>query len=168
VVKYLRVVRHVGFFCRSCDRGWDHRRLDYLDTSAPTLAQQIARAAIALHQEMTGHSPQAAAVLMNEVTLTVTLHGALSAAEQALAKSAEGAAKVQEFHNKLFNNSGERLRLEIQRITGVEVCEAMAEIETTTGTVVQNFTFGLVVPVFDLPQLVPADAWSGVSPVGCS
>ena len=39
---------------------------------------------------------------------------------------------------------------EIQRITGVEVCKATAEIETTSGTVVQVFTIGLVMQVFHL------------------
>ena len=75
---------------------------------------------------------------------------------------------MQEVHKQLFNNSCERLRQEIERITGVEVRDATAEIETTTGTVVQVFTIGLVMQVFQLAQRVPADAWSGVSPVGCS
>jgi hypothetical protein len=39
--------------------------------------------------------------------------------------------------------------------------EATAEIETTTGTVVQVFTTGTMVQVFLLAHGVPADAWSG-------
>ena len=142
--------------------------MNELDTSTPTMAQQIGQAAIALYQEMTGHSPQAAAVLLSEDALTVTLHGALSPAEQVLAKSTEGSARVQEFHKQLLNNSCETLRQAIQAITGFEVCEATAEIELTTGTVVLVFTIGLMVQVVQLAQSVPADAWSGVSPVGCS
>ena len=133
--------------------------MEDLDTPTPTMAKQIGQAAIALHQEMTGHSPQAAAVLLNENTLTVTLHGALSTAEQALAMSAEGEARVQELNKQQFNTSCERLRQEIKRITDVEVREAMAEVETATGMAVQTF---------QLAQNVPAENWSGVSPVRCS
>jgi hypothetical protein len=43
----------------------------------------------------------------------------------------------------------------------VEVREATAEIETTTGTVVKAFTTGTVVQVFLLASNVGADTWSG-------
>jgi len=91
----------------------------------------------------------------------ITLHGALSPAEKAMAQSEEGAAKVQEFHRELFTNSADELRQEIKRITGVEVREATAEVETTTGTVVQVFTTGTMVQVFLLAKGVPAGNWSG-------
>ena len=68
---------------------------------------------------------------------------------------------MQEFHRQLFTNSANELRQEIKRITGVEVREATAEVETTTGTVVQVFTTGTMVQVFLLAQGVPADSWSG-------
>ncbi len=101
------------------------------------------------------------AVVLSGDTLVITLHGALSPAEKALAQSPEGAAQVQEFHRQLFTNSADELRQEIKRITGVEVREATAEVETTTGTVVQVFTTGTMVQVFLLAQGVPADSWSG-------
>jgi hypothetical protein len=41
------------------------------------------------------------------------------------------------------------------RITGTDVREASAEVETSMGTVVQ---------VFSLAQAVPADTWSGSDP----
>jgi len=100
-------------------------------------------------------------VVLSADTLVITLHGALSAAERALARTAAGAAQVQEFHRQVFNNSSEPLRQEIKRITGVEVREAAAEVETTTGTVVQVFTTGTVVQVFLLAHDVPGDSWSG-------
>jgi len=127
----------------------------------PSVAQQIAQAASAFEQRRTGHVPQSVAVILSENTLVITLHGALSPAEKALAKSPAGAAQVQEFHRQLFSNSAKELRQEIKRITGVEVREATAEIETTTGTVVQVFTTGTMVQVFLLAQGVPADSWSG-------
>jgi len=48
------------------------------------------------------------------------------------------------------------------------VREAVAEIEPTTGTVIQVFTAGTVVQIFRLAECVPADTWSGSSPVGSS
>jgi uncharacterized protein YbcI len=131
------------------------------DELKTAVAQQIAQAAIGFQQQRTGHAPQSVAVILGENTLVVTLHGVLSPAEQALAKSAEGAAQVQKFHRELFASSCEPLRQEIQRITGVEVREATAEIEPKTGTVVQVFTTGTMVQVFMLAQSVPADNWSG-------
>jgi hypothetical protein len=56
------------------------------------------------------------------------------------------------------------LRQEIKRITGVEVREATAEIEPTTGTVVGVFTTGTTVQVYLLAEGVPADSWSGSDP----
>ena len=66
----------------------------------------------------------------------ITLHGALSPAELALTKSPAGAAEFQEFQRQLFLNSAALLRQEIKRITGVEVREATAEVEPTSGSVV--------------------------------
>jgi len=127
----------------------------------PTTAQQIGRAAIAFEQLRTGHVPRSVGVVLGEDTLVITLHGALSPAERALAKSSVGAAQVQEFHRQLFNDSSEALRQEIKRITGVEVREATVEVEPATGTMLQVFTTGTMVQVFLLAQDVPADSWSG-------
>src|SRR5208283_3932851 len=127
-----------------------------MESLNPSVAQQIAKAAIAFQKQRTGHEPQSVAVVLSGDTLLITLHGALSPAEKALAQSPEGAAKVQEFHRQLFTNSANELRKEIKRITGVDVREATAEIETTRGTVVQVFTIGTMVQVFSLAQRVPA------------
>src|SRR5437660_6883930 len=132
-----------------------------MNESDPTTAQQIGRAALAFQHLRTGHVPRSVAVVLGEDTLVITLHGALSPAEQALAKSPAGAAQVQEFHRELFNSSSEALRQEIKRITGVEVCEVAVEVEATTGTMVQVFTTGTMVQVFLLAHNVPADSWSG-------
>ena len=71
----------------------------------PSVAQQIAQAAIAFQQQRTGHEPKSAAVVLSGDTLLITLHGALSPAEHALAQSPAGAAQVKEFHRQLFKNS---------------------------------------------------------------
>src|SRR5258707_822096 len=102
-----------------------------------TVAQQIAQAVSAFEQQRTGHAPRSVTVVLSADTLVVTLHGALSPAEKALARSPAGAARVQEFHRELFTSSFDALRQEIKRITGVDVREAATEVETGTGTVVK-------------------------------
>ena len=63
---------------------------------------------------------------------------------------------MQEFHRQLFRTSADMLRQEIKRITGREVREATAEIETATGAVVHAFTTGAMVQMFLLtPEVVP-------------
>ena len=76
-----------------------------MNQSKSTMAQQIAQAAIAFEQRRTGHLPHSVTVVLSGETLVITLHGALSPAEKALARSPAGAAQVQEFHRELFNNS---------------------------------------------------------------
>ena len=132
-----------------------------MDKFDPSVARQIAQAAIAFQQQRTGHEPKSVAVVLSGDMLLVAMHGALSPAEQAMAKSPAGAAQVQEFHRQLFTSSSDELRQEIKRITGVEVREATAEVETTTGTVMQVFTTGTMVQVFLLARGVPAGSWSG-------
>src|SRR5579872_250042 len=131
-----------------------------MDGSSSTMARQIAHAASAFQEQRTGHAPQSVAVVLSGDTLVITLHGALSPAEKDLARSPEGAFRVQEFHRQLFANASDSLRHEIQKITGVQVREAIAEVEAKTGTVVQVFTTGTMVQVFLLAQSVPADTWN--------
>jgi len=69
-----------------------------MDKSKLTMAQQVAQAASSFQLQRTGHAPKSVTVVLSEDTLVVTLHGALSPAEQALSKNPAGAAQVQEFH----------------------------------------------------------------------
>jgi len=132
-----------------------------MNDSNSTRAQQIAKAARAFQQRRTGHTPQSVNVVLSEDTLVITLHGALSPGETAMAKSSPaGAAQVQEYHRQLFHSAADPLRQEIKRITGVEVREATVEVEKTTGAVVHALPTGAVVQVFMLARSVPADAWS--------
>jgi uncharacterized protein YbcI len=124
--------------------------------STETMAQQIAHAATTFQQQRTGHAPKSVSVVLSGDTLVVTLHGALSPAEQAMAQSAQGAAKVQEFHRRLFQSASDTLRREIKRITGMDVREAAAEVEPMSGAVVQVFTSGTMVQVFQLSGNVPS------------
>lgn len=132
-----------------------------MDIPKIPMAQQIARAAAVLEAQRTGIAPTAITVVLGEGTLVITLQGALSPAEKAMAMTPEGAAKVQEFHRQLFNISAEPLRKEIKRITGVAVAETSAETESTAGTAVQSFTSGAMVQVFLLAGKVPTETFSG-------
>lgn len=133
-----------------------------MDKPNTTMAEQIAEAARVFEQQRTGLVPRSVSVVESDGTLVITLHGALSPVEQELAKSPAGAVQVQEFHRELFANASGALRREIARITGLEVREATAEVEITTGTVVAVFTTGTVVHVYLLAHDVPAQAWNGV------
>lgn len=131
-----------------------------------SVAQQLAEAASAFEQRLTGHIPKSVSVVLSDSTLVITLHDALSPAEKALAQSREGAARVQEFHRELFSNYFESLRDEVKRITGVEVRESTAEVESSTGLIVKAFTSGTVVQVFQLAGSFPTETWSGVGSDG--
>jgi len=128
-----------------------------METPKTTMAQQIADAARAFQLQRTGHAPQSVTVVFGDDTLVITLHGALSPAEKVLARSAAGAAQVQEFHRQLFATSSAALQREIERITGLAVREAAAEVEPATGTVVHAFTTGTMVQVFHLAKPLLAE-----------
>lgn len=130
-----------------------------------TIAQQIAEAVSAFQTQSTGHTPTAVTVVLSEDTLVVTLHGGLTAAERALAGSADGAARLQEFHRQLFATSSKSLRAEIRRITGRDVREATAEVDPATGAVVHAFTTGTVVQIFLLASGSAAEAVTVLSPL---
>lgn len=125
-----------------------------------SMAQQIALAASTSEQRRTGLAPQAVSVVLSAETLVITLHGALSQAEKAIARTAAGAAQLQEYHRQLFASSSDALREEIKRITGVEVREATAEVEPATGAVVQVFTTGTMVQVFLLAHNISPEDWN--------
>ena len=120
--------------------------------SNATMAQQVAHAASEFQRQCTGHAPQSVRAVLTGETLVITLKKVLSLAELALAMSPAGAAKVQEFHRQLFVTSADMLRADIKRITGVEVCESTAEVQSTTGTMVQ---------VFLLAHGLPDERWNG-------
>jgi uncharacterized protein YbcI len=151
----LWVLNHVGFLFSNDAGRHEGTEMSAMLKTTQTMAEQIAQAATVSQQKRTGHQPKSVSVVLSGDTLVVTLHGALSPAEQALARSPEGAAKVQEFHRQLFNNAADTLRLEIKRITGMDVREATAQVEPRTGAVVQVFTSGTMVQVFLLSGKVP-------------
>ena len=137
-----------------------------MDKPNSEMARQIAQAAYVFEQQRTGNTPKSVTVVLSDTTLVITLHGALSEAERAVAKSPEGAAQIQDFHRQLFVNASESLRQEIKRITGVEVREATAEVEPNTGAVIKVFTTGTVVQVYLLGDSIETSVWREGNPSG--
>ena len=132
-----------------------------METSPSTMAQQIARAVVDYEEKATGHAPKSVSVVFGDDTLVVAMRGALTRAEMNLAQTPEGAARMQEFHRRLFDTASGPLRQEIKRITGVEVRDAGAEVEPSAGGIVKEFATGVVVHVFILEGKLPAASWSG-------
>lgn len=132
-----------------------------MDKSQSVVTEQIAEAARAFQRQRTGHSPKAVTVVLNGEMLVITLHAALTPVELALSRTPEGADQVREFHRQLFASSAEPLRQEIRRITGIAVREAAAEVEPETGAVLQVFTTGDMVQVFQLARSESATSRNG-------
>lgn len=126
----------------------------------PTMADQMAQAATAFHRERTGREPKSVNVVLCGDTLVVTLYGALCPAEQAMTRSPDGAAKLQEYHRRLFFNGSDTLRQDIRRITGMDVREASEGAELTPEAVVQVFASGTMVQLFLLSGKVSCDSFS--------
>jgi len=135
-----------------------------MNAPGSTMAHEIARAAVAFERQRTGHAPEAVSVVLADGTLVVTLHGALSPAEHALAQTPAGAARVQELQQQLFLTAGDSLRQAVRRITGVAVREATAAIVPGNASVLHAFTTGTLVQVYLLAGAVPVDHWSGTDP----
>lgn len=140
-----------------------------MDEAGSTIAERVAQAASSFQHEWTGYAPKSATAVLNGDTLVITLQGALTEAERVLARTPEGAARVQEFHRALFSSSAPALRQEIQRITGVAVRDSAAEMQITPGAAAHVFVGGAMVQVFQLTQPISPDAWNapgGECPAG--
>jgi len=121
---------------------------EYASTTG--LSKELAKIALAMQAERTGHTPKAVTVVASDETVVLTLHEALTPAEKILARTESGAAKVEQYHRALFAVSCDELRKEIQRLTGRKVREAAVVVEPATGAIVHAFTSGTVVQIFQL------------------
>ena len=132
-----------------------------MDLSRRTIGQRIARAARAFEKRQTKHGRIWVVVFMNEDTIVIALHGSLTAAEKAQSQSLAGAARVWEFHRQMFTNASAALFRKIKSITGMEVRDTTAEIDPTTGHVVQIFTTDTVAEDFPVRSSSPAGTRAG-------
>ena len=130
-----------------------------MDESKSQMTQQLARVASTLQRQRTGVAPKAVTAILCENTLVVTMDDALTPAEQALVRTPQGAVQVQEFHRQLFASCSESMREKIKTITGRDVREEAAEIETDPGAIAHTFESGAMVQVFLLTPEV--DSYQG-------
>jgi uncharacterized protein YbcI len=131
--------------------------------SQSALSEELAKIALAMQAERTGHTPKAVTVVASEETVVLTLHEALTPAEKILARTESGATKVEQYHRALFAVSCDELRKEIQRLTGRRVREAAVVVEPATGSIIHAFTSGTVVQIFQLePHGVSAHVSAGI------
>ncbi len=135
-----------------------------MNNSPRSMAEEVADALSRFQRDRTGHAPSSVSVVLTADTLVVTLHGALTPAEIELSRTEEGAARVQDYHRRLFIIAQAPLLAEIARITGVAVKEAAVEIDPATGAVVHAFTSGAVVQMFRMAGDIPIDVWKGPVP----
>jgi uncharacterized protein YbcI len=137
---------------------------DIMNKPGEAMAREIAEAAIAFERQRTGNAPASVSVVIGAGTLVITLDGALSPAELALARTADGASRVELLQRQLFQTAGDSLRQDIQRITGIPIRSAATEIDCGAGTVIQAFPSGTLVQVYLLDGHVPLQQWSGSEP----
>ncbi len=108
------------------------------------IGERIARAVHAFELRRMKHARKWVAIFMNEETIVIALHGSMTDAEKDLAQSAAGAAEVHEFHRQLFAGVSALLLRRIKSITGMDVRQTSAEINSTTGSIVHLFTTDIV------------------------
>lgn len=131
-----------------------------MDQTKATMTQQIAEATRVIEQQRAGHAPTAVTVVRSEDTLIIALRGGLAEIDQALVQRREGAAQEQGFLRLLFTSSADSLWRESARITGADVLEAVAKVDSATGTIMDVFTIGKITQVFLLSRPLPAETWS--------
>ncbi|MBI5764720.1 MAG: DUF2294 family protein [Planctomycetes bacterium] len=139
-------------------------KINAMDHPESAMARKIGEAVNAFEQRTGSHQHKTISVILSGQTMVITLHGALSPIEHTLAQSPIGADQLQKFHRRLFAGGSDSLREEIREITGVKVCEAITDVEPSTGTVSMVSTSGAVVHVVLLDGDVPAGTWSGNGP----
>lgn len=132
------------FFAGYCEDGGSRQGRIPLNEPRSSMAQQIARAAVAFVCQRTGHVPGPVDVAQSDETLVITLHNTLAPAVRAQSRNPETASKLHEVYRELFAESSGWLRREISRITGLHVLTVTAAVEAATGAVVVVLTTGRV------------------------
>ena len=130
-----------------------------------SVLKELAQIASSMQAKRTGHAPKAVTVVASDEMVVLTLHEALTPAEKILAQTEAGAAQVEQYHRALFAVSCDELRMEIQRLTGRRVREAVVAVAAATGAIVHALTSGTVVQIFQLePHGVATHVAAGIPP----
>lgn len=124
-------------------------------------AERVARSVMEFELDREGHLPRHVTVILSHQTVVITLEGALSLIEQSLARNADGAAHVEDFHRHLFTRPPMELWKKICEITNQPESGEDSGEEAPPNTCVRVFANGTVVHVLLLKNPVPTSAWSG-------
>jgi uncharacterized protein YbcI len=158
-----------SFFAGYCKDGGSRQGRIPLDKSKSSMAQQIARAAVAFVCQRTGQVPGSVDVAQSDETLVITLRNTLAPAVRAQSRHPETASKLHEVYRELFAESSGWLRREISRITELQVLAVTAAVEAATGAVVVVLTTGRVPGAFgQRKELAAGGSAEGLPGVGAS
>lgn len=124
--------------------------------SAHRVARQVAQAAGTFEHLLLGRAPTSVTVVADGDRMVVSLHEPFTAAEWRMARDAEGAARVHDFHRYLFEHSLDSLIGHVRRRTGVELRGAIAHVDVATGSVLKTFATSPDVDLFLLGRGLPA------------
>jgi uncharacterized protein YbcI len=124
--------------------------------SAARLARQVAHAAGTFEHLLLGRAPASVTVVAAAGCMVVNLHESFSTFERRLAADEQGADRVREFHQCLFDRSLDSLVGHVRRSTGVTLQGAIAHVDTATGSVLKTFTTAAAVDLFLLGRGLPA------------
>lgn len=100
----------------------------------------IRNAVIKFEQEFMGRGPMEVKAFILRDMFLGRLKGVLTPAERQLANNAEGVDMVKRMWQNLISQGRERLCGQISVITGVEVTDLLADIETHSGERMTIFT----------------------------
>jgi uncharacterized protein YbcI len=124
--------------------------------SPERLARQVAHAAGTFEHLLLGRSPTSVTVVAADGLMVVSLHESFSTFERRLAADEQGADRVRDFHQYLFDRSLDSLVGHVRRSTGVALHGAIAHVDTATGSVLKTFTTASAVDLFLLGRGLPA------------
>lgn len=124
--------------------------------SPERLARQVAHAAGTFEHLLLGRSPTSVTVVAADGLMVVSLHESFSTFERRLAADEQGADRVRDFHQYLFDRSLDSLVGHVRRSTGVALQGAIAHVDAATGSVLKTFTTASAVDLFLLGRGLPA------------
>jgi uncharacterized protein YbcI len=127
-----------------------------LPVSAYRVARQVAQAAGTFEHLLLGRTPTSVTVVADGDRMVFSLHEPFTAAERRMARDAEGAARVHDFHRYLFEHSLDSLIGHVRRRTGVDLQGAIAHVDVVTGSVLKTFATSPDVDLFLLGRGLPA------------
>ena len=126
------------------------------NTQDARFARQVAQVTGTFEHLLLGRAPTSITVVAEGGWLVMSVHEPLAAVERHLARDADGARRVRQFHSHLFDQSLDALVSHVRRSTGVELRGGIVHVDTLTGSVLKTFTTRPHVDLFLLGRGLPA------------